>query len=133
MRCEANPSYLDFSRYACQLDQYLDVFPREQVLVLVSEDLRSDRANAMARVYRFLGLGEESPPEVVEQEFHRTTEKTGASTELRGDPSTPGLHDGEPVRAREGEAGDPPVAHDVVIDPSEAEISEVSAGNSKPN
>ena len=71
----ANPSYLDFSRYAYQLDQYLDVFPREQVLVLVSEELRSDRANAMARVYRFLGLGEESPPEVVEQEFHRTAEK----------------------------------------------------------
>ena len=70
-----NPSYLDFSRYAYQLDQYLDVFPREHVLVLVSEELRSDRANAMARVYRFLGLGEESPPEVVEQEFHRTAEK----------------------------------------------------------
>ncbi len=35
-----NPIYLDYSRYAMQLDRYLDHFPREQLLVITAEDLR---------------------------------------------------------------------------------------------
>ena len=35
-----NPIYLDYSRYAMQIEQYLEHFPREQLLVITSEDLR---------------------------------------------------------------------------------------------
>ena len=35
--------YLDYSRYAMQIEQYLEHFPREQLLVLTAEALRDDR------------------------------------------------------------------------------------------
>ena len=44
-------NYLDFTRYAYQLDLYLAHFPREQLLVLRTEDLRDGRdATLAARV-----------------------------------------------------------------------------------
>lgn len=49
-------SYLDLSRYAYQLGQYLEHFSREQILVIRSEDLRDQRAATMTAVFEFLGL-----------------------------------------------------------------------------
>ena len=51
-----DPHYLACSRYAFQLDQYLDHFPREQILVITSEALRDDRAETVAHVLRFIGI-----------------------------------------------------------------------------
>ena len=47
-----NPIYLDYSRYAMQLDRYLDHFPREQLLVITAEDLRGDRRATIQKVVR---------------------------------------------------------------------------------
>jgi Sulfotransferase domain len=48
--------YLDWSRYAYQLEPYVRLFPREQLLVLRAEDLRDRRDTAVAQVFEFLGL-----------------------------------------------------------------------------
>jgi hypothetical protein len=42
------------SRYATQLEQYLALFPSEQVLVVDQDDLRHDRLPTLARIFRFL-------------------------------------------------------------------------------
>jgi hypothetical protein len=44
----ANPTYLDTSRYALQIEQYLQHFDRTQLLVLTAEGLRQARAATLA-------------------------------------------------------------------------------------
>jgi hypothetical protein len=48
----SNPAYLDTSRYALQIEQYLEHFDRAQLLVLTAEDLRHIRAATLGRVLR---------------------------------------------------------------------------------
>lgn len=48
-------TYLARGRYAEQLERWLAVFPREQLLVLTSERLRADPSVAYARVLEHLG------------------------------------------------------------------------------
>jgi hypothetical protein len=49
-------SYQARGEYAAQLEGWFAAFPREQVLVLKSEDFFADPAREMAGVHRFLGL-----------------------------------------------------------------------------
>jgi hypothetical protein len=51
-----NPIYLDRSRYATQLERYLDHFPREQLLVVRAEDLFRDPSLVLPRVWGFIGV-----------------------------------------------------------------------------
>jgi hypothetical protein len=52
-----NP-YLDLSRYASQIEQYLPYYSRERILVLSAEDLGARRAETLRRVFAFLGVRE---------------------------------------------------------------------------
>jgi hypothetical protein len=70
-----DPRYVDRSRYALQLEQYLSCFPREQLLVITSEALRASRGPTMRGVYRFLGVDETFVPEMLDREFYRTEER----------------------------------------------------------
>jgi hypothetical protein len=70
-----NPIYLACSRFAMQLERYLDHFPREQVHVVTSEALRGDRTNAMQAVYEFLGVDPSLAPAALETEFYRTSQR----------------------------------------------------------
>lgn len=66
-------TYVDTSRYAMQLDQWLRHYPRDRVLVLTSERLRAHQVETMQQVYRFLGVDETwQPPS---RELHRTEDK----------------------------------------------------------
>jgi hypothetical protein len=49
-------SYLSRGDYALQLERWFDIFPREQFLILRSEDLYDRTAEAFAQVTSFLGL-----------------------------------------------------------------------------
>jgi hypothetical protein len=65
-------TYKARGRYAEQLDRWLAVFPREQLLVLPSDDLGSDPARAHAKVLEFLGAPPQrldSYPRVYEREY----------------------------------------------------------------
>lgn len=49
-------SYISRGSYADQLDSWLEVFPRERLLVLRSEDMFSDPGAVFANAIRFLGV-----------------------------------------------------------------------------
>ncbi|MGH8968376.1 MAG: sulfotransferase domain-containing protein [Actinomycetes bacterium] len=70
-----NPIYLDYSRYALQVEQYLDHFPPGQLMVITSEALRSERAPTMRTVYAFLGVDPDFVAPVIGTEFYRTDQR----------------------------------------------------------
>lgn len=69
-----NPSYLDASRYAMQIEQYREHFPPERILIVKSEDLRSKREPTLARVFAFLGVNADRMPEGLEREHNMGVE-----------------------------------------------------------
>lgn len=58
--------YTDRVRYVDQLRRYHDVFGREQVLVLIYDDLRNDNERTVRTVQRFLGVNDTLPIEAIE-------------------------------------------------------------------
>ena len=53
---DADPQYLDISRYAWQLDQWLPYVPAERIHVMTAESLRTDPDRTLGRVFAFLGV-----------------------------------------------------------------------------
>ena len=53
---EGGPEIVAYSRYWHQLEQYLEVFSAEQILVVDSDEMRTRRAETLERVFRFLGV-----------------------------------------------------------------------------
>jgi hypothetical protein len=65
-------SYVDRGFYAHQVGRLFNIFGRDNVLVLLSEELRSDHSRTLRRVFEFLGVDKSFvPPEasVFEQEY----------------------------------------------------------------
>ncbi len=58
--------YSDHVRYVEQLERYLAVFPREQILVLTYDDFREDNGATVAQVLRFLGVQDDVPVQALE-------------------------------------------------------------------
>jgi len=69
-----DPRYVDCSRFALQIEQYLQHFSRENLLVFTAEELRLSRATAMRRVYRFLEVADQHVPQTLNREFYTTEE-----------------------------------------------------------
>jgi Sulfotransferase family len=69
-----DPSYVDTSRYAMQIEQYLEWFTRSQLLVITAEALRSDRLVTLRRVYEFLDVDAGWRPPELGREYNRTGE-----------------------------------------------------------
>lgn len=76
-------NYLDLSRYAMQLQLYLDLFPRSQLLVVASEQLSHQRAATMREISSFLGVPDEIAPTVAEAEHNRGAERREKSPLLQ--------------------------------------------------
>ena len=51
-----NYSYVDRGFYAAQVRRLFNIFGRENCLVLLNEDLRTDHVGTLARVFEFLGV-----------------------------------------------------------------------------
>lgn len=68
------PRYLDRSRYAMQIEQYMQWFTPEQLLVITSESLMDDRLATARRVYRFLGVDADWDHPILHNEYFRTDE-----------------------------------------------------------
>jgi hypothetical protein len=64
-------SYVARGRYAEQLERWLAHYPREQLMILVSEDFFADPVAATLRVQRFLGLQEQLPRNVAPRNARR--------------------------------------------------------------
>jgi hypothetical protein len=67
-------AYVDRGRYHRQIEHLLRWYPREQLHVLLTDDLRRDRAAAVAGVYRFLGLDDHEVPAATASEKNRFVE-----------------------------------------------------------
>lgn len=53
-----NPMYVEQSRYATHLKRWMEYFPKEQILVLLQEEIKDDPHGQSMLVYRFLGIDE---------------------------------------------------------------------------
>src|SRR5437588_1048205 len=58
--------YSDRVRYVEQLRRYEDVFPREQIHIIIYDDFRRDNAEAVRGVLRFLDVDEALPVDAVQ-------------------------------------------------------------------
>ena len=58
--------YSERVRYVEQLRRYREVFPQEQILVLIYDDFRNDNRGTVTRVLRFLEVDDEYPIEPLE-------------------------------------------------------------------
>jgi hypothetical protein len=47
---------VDFSRYAMQLDNYLKYFPKNDVILILLEEFKSDPHTVLSRICKFLGV-----------------------------------------------------------------------------
>jgi hypothetical protein len=55
---QATAGYVQVSSYFHQLSEYLKVFPRESILVLVSERFSAQPRETLRRVFRFIGVND---------------------------------------------------------------------------
>jgi hypothetical protein len=85
-----NEHYLAPSMYALQIEQYLNHFPRHQLLVITSEALRGDRSATMRCVHDFLGVDAGWSAPVHEQEFNAIAAKTMPGLLMRAGRHLPG-------------------------------------------
>jgi hypothetical protein len=58
-----------------QVEQYLEHFPRERLLLVRTEDLRAGPADTMRGVFDFLGVDARWSGSVFDEVFHRTVDK----------------------------------------------------------
>jgi hypothetical protein len=64
-----------YSCYATQVEQYVEHFDRDRLLVITTEDLRERREDTVRRVLAFLDLDTTWTPPNLDREAHRTGEK----------------------------------------------------------
>ena len=64
---ESHPEYTAQGAYASQLRRYLDLFPRESMLILLYDDLQCDPSGFMSAIYRFLDVDDAFVPRMVNE------------------------------------------------------------------
>ena len=78
-----DPRYLDWSRYGYQLDLFLEHFEREQLLVVHSDALRTEREATVAQVLEFIGVVPDTRSMNLDRELNQTREKRRAGPALQ--------------------------------------------------
>jgi len=66
---ERYPFYLEMGRYARQLKRYLACFPREQLLLLFSDDMKREPASEVVKALYFLGVEPTIDPDVLRRSY----------------------------------------------------------------
>ena len=74
-----NTSYVTRSKYAMQLERFLEHYPKEQVLVFQQSELRHRRMETLRQVFDFVGVDASFEHPRFEQERHQTSGKTRAT------------------------------------------------------
>lgn len=62
----ATSLYLELGEYYEQVKRYYDIFPVENILVLLSEELRKNSIDTIAKLYSFIGVDSSFMPDVSE-------------------------------------------------------------------
>ncbi len=67
-----NPMYLYQSLYYTHLSRWLKYFPREQLFIIIVDDLKDDSKKIVQQLYRFLNVSYENIPLIHNQRIHET-------------------------------------------------------------
>ena len=67
-----NPMYLEQSRYATHLAKWFNTFPRDQILVMIYEEIKNNPVQQAGRLYRFLGVDEDYQSININKKFNRS-------------------------------------------------------------
>jgi len=73
---KAQTTYVTRSRYAMQLERFLEHYPRERVLVIEQDDLRARRDETLRSIFEFAGADPEFSHRRFASERHKTNRKT---------------------------------------------------------
>lgn len=73
-------SYTDRGFYAAQLRRLLNIFGREQCLVLLNEDLRNHHQKTLRDVFKFLNVDDSFVPDAAEVFHHEIDQAPSAIT-----------------------------------------------------
>ncbi len=77
---QRNSNYLDFSNYALQLEQYYELFPKEQIYILTFEELVTAPGQVTKDICQWLGLNTDVELSNIEEAFNAAPDQmTGAS------------------------------------------------------
>ena len=80
---DANPLYLDTSRYHLQLTQYLGLFPPTHILVVFFEELVADPRTTVKRIFDFLAVDSTFVPPNLDRVYRETKDRTMVAPGLR--------------------------------------------------
>jgi hypothetical protein len=69
---ENNPMYVEQGRYATHLKNWLQVFPEQQILVLLMEDIKSAPEETVQKLYKFVGIDADYEPQTLEKTYNRS-------------------------------------------------------------
>ena len=75
-------AYVDRSRYAFQLEPYLEAFGEHRIEIVSSEELKLDRAETMRRLFGFLGVDPDFSSAEFEREWETGSGKGGGRFRL---------------------------------------------------
>lgn len=87
-----NPLFLCASRYATQIERYLEYFAREKLLVVTAEQLGAHREQTLRRIFAFLGVDPEWTAPIIQREFNRTANKQIRRAVFRRMANLPAYH-----------------------------------------
>ena len=75
-------AYVDRSRYAYQLEPYMEAFDPSRIEIVGQEELKAERAETMRRLFAFLGVDEGFRSEQFEREWETGSGKSGGRFRL---------------------------------------------------
>jgi hypothetical protein len=68
-------SYMNRSKYWMQLQPYLPLFDREQIMIVAQEELHTEREETMRRAFAFAGVDETFSSEQFDREWEKSSAK----------------------------------------------------------
>jgi hypothetical protein len=91
-----NPMYVEQGLYATHLRNWLRFFPRDQILVVLMDDVETDPAGVCKLVYRFVGVDDSYVPSGLVNRYNRSFANrwaplAGAKNAVYGATRVPGL------------------------------------------
>ena len=71
----SQPNYVRTSMYGYQLEDYLQHFPRERILIVESDTLRTETDTALQRIFNHIGVRADFSVPIAQATFHASADK----------------------------------------------------------
>ena len=76
-KIEDTPRLIETGLYAKQLEIYYDLFPKENILIVLYDELKKDPKQYLEKVYKFLDVGTEFSSSFIDSEINSSSNKLG--------------------------------------------------------